>query len=205
MEVFLRGCGRVAAMPAANIDTDVIMPKAFLKGIDRAGLAEGLFHDLRFEVDGSLRPHFILNRSDMSDTRFLLVGPNFGCGSSREHAVWGTLQYGIQAIIGSSFGAIFSDNAANNGLLLISLPLSDIDMITSLLENDTGQLTIDIETQLIKIADVQLRFDIDPAIQRALMLGLDRIGNTLTYAENIRAFEEVYFENNPWLVEPSDS
>ncbi|MGH6634245.1 MAG: 3-isopropylmalate dehydratase small subunit, partial [Sphingopyxis sp.] len=126
MERFVRLSGRAAAMPAANIDTDVIMPKAFLKGIDRSGLAAGLFHDLRFDENGAMRRDFILNRADMAETRFLLVGPNFGCGSSREHAVWGMLQYAIRGIIGSSYGAIFADNAANNGLLLLSLPTTEI-------------------------------------------------------------------------------
>src|SRR3546814_10607250 len=113
-------------MPAANIDTDVIMPKAFLKGIDRSWLAVGLFHDLRFDENGAARDDFILTRAGMGEARFLLVGPNFGCGSSREHAVWGMPQYGIRGIVGSSYGAIFADNAAHNGLLLLSLPLEQV-------------------------------------------------------------------------------
>ena len=201
MERFLRLSGGIAAMPGANIDTDVIMPKAFLKGIDRSGLADGLFHDLRFDAAGARRSDFILNRG--ADTRFLLAGPNFGCGSSREHAVWGMLQYGIRAIVGTSFGAIFSDNAANNGLLLLALPPSDIALLSDMLDDGAGQLTIDLEQERIEIADRIIRFAVDPAVRQALMLGLDRIGETLTHSDRIRAFEQAYLANNPWLVGPS--
>ena len=201
MERFLRLSGGIAALPGANIDTDVIMPKAFLKGIDRSGLADGLFHDLRFDAAGATRSDFILNRG--ADTRFLLVGPNFGCGSSREHAVWGMLQYGVRAIVGTSFGAIFADNAANNGLLLLALPASDIALLSDMLDEGAGQLTIDLEQERIEIADRTIRFAVDPAVRQALMLGLDRIGETLTHADRIRAFEHAYLANNPWLGGPS--
>ncbi len=201
MERFLRLSGGIAAMPGANIDTDMIMPKAFLKGIDRSGLADGLFHDLRFDAAGARRSDYILNRR--AETRFLLAGPNFGCGSSREHAVWGMLQYGIRAIVGTSFGAIFSDNAANNGLLLLALPPSDIALLSDMLDDGAGQLTIDLEQERIEIADRVIRFAVDPAVRQALMLGLDRIGETLTHAARIRAFEQAYLANHPWLGEPS--
>ena len=201
MERFLRLAGGIAALPGANIDTDVIMPKAFLKGIDRSGLADGLFHDLRFDAAGATRSDFILNRG--ADTRFLLVGSNFGCGSSREHAVWGMLQYGVRAIVGTSFGAIFADNAANNGLLLLALPASDIALLSDMLDDGAGQLTIDLEQERIEIADRTIRFAVDPAVRQALMLGLDRIGETLTHADRIRAFEQAYLAENPWLGGPS--
>ena len=201
MERFLRLSGGIAALPGANIDTDVIMPKAFLKGIDRSGLADGLFHDLRFDAAGATRSDFILNRG--ADTRFLLVGPNFGCGSSREHAVWGTLQYGVRAIVGTSFGAIFADNAANNGLLLLALPPSDIALLSDMLDEGAGYLTIDLAQECIEIADRTIRFAVDPAVRQALMLGLDRIGETLTHADRIRAFEQAYLADNPWLGGPS--
>ena len=200
MERFLRLSGRVAAMPAANIDTDVIMPKAFLKGIDRSGLAIGLFHDLRFDENGAVRDDFILNRDDMADTRFLIVGPNFGCGSSREHAVWGMLQYGIRGIIGSSYGAIFADNAANNGLLLLSLPPAQVAALMGELDDRAGDMTVDLEAQRIEAGGYAGGFDIDPAARRALMLGLDRIGETLTHAERIHAFEKAYLGRKPWLM-----
>lgn len=201
MDGFVRERGRVAAMPAANIDTDVIMPKAFLKGIDRSGLAAGLFHDLRFDEDGAVRGDFILNRPGMADTRFLLVGPNFGCGSSREHAVWGMLQYGIRGIIGSSFGAIFADNAANNGLLLLSLPLAELAALAAELEDGAGEMTVDLEAQRIATGAYATDFAIDPATRRALMLGLDRIGETLIHADRIKAFEKAYLARKPWLMD----
>jgi 3-isopropylmalate/(R)-2-methylmalate dehydratase small subunit len=200
MERFIRLSGRVAAMPAANIDTDVIMPKAFLKGIDRSGLAIGLFHDLRFDDSGAPRDDFILNRPNMAGTRFLLVGPNFGCGSSREHAVWGMLQYGIRGIIGTTYGAIFADNAANNGLLLLSLPATEIAALMAQLGDGAGDMTVDLDAQRIEMGDYAAGFDIDPATRQTLMLGLDRIGETLTHAERIRAFEKAYLGRKPWLM-----
>ncbi|WP_428628289.1 3-isopropylmalate dehydratase small subunit [Sphingopyxis sp.] len=200
MERFIRLSGRAAAMPAANIDTDVIMPKAYLKGIDRSGLAIGLFHDLRFDEDGALRPDFVLNRADMAETRFLIVGPNFGCGSSREHAVWGMLQYGIRGIIGSSYGAIFADNAANNGLLLLSLQTTEISALVAALDEGAGNMTVDLDAQRIAMGTYAADFDIDPATRQALMLGLDRIGETLMHADRIRAFEKAYLGRKPWLM-----
>ncbi len=201
MDKFLRVTGRAAAMPAANVDTDVIMPKVFLKGIDRSGLAQGLFHDLRFDGQGRKRPDFLLNRPDMADTRFLIVGPNFGCGSSREHAVWGVLQYGIRAIVGTSFAGIFADNAANNGLLLVTLLKDEIAPLMAMAEAGPTDLSIDLETQRIEAGSLSMRLDIDPRRRRALMLGLDRIGETLSHADRIRAFQEAYLAANPWLVE----
>jgi 3-isopropylmalate/(R)-2-methylmalate dehydratase small subunit len=200
-ERFTQLTGRIAAMPAANIDTDVIMPKAFLKGIDRAGLALGLFHDLRFDMEGRRRPEFLLHRADMADTRFLLVGPNFGCGSSREHAVWGMLQYGIRAIIGTGFAGIFADNAANNGLLLIVLDPIGMASLAACLSNDAGLISIDLEKQTIVAGGISIDFEIDPEVRRALLLGLDRIGDTLTHAAEIHSFQQAYLAEHPWLVE----
>ena len=119
MEPFPRVSGPTAALPLPNIDTDVIVPKQFPKGIDCTGLDRAALHELRFDADGHLRPNFVLNQLAWRGARFLVVGPNFGCGSSREHAVWGLLQLGIRAVIGTSFAGIFADNAANNGLLLL--------------------------------------------------------------------------------------
>jgi 3-isopropylmalate/(R)-2-methylmalate dehydratase small subunit len=188
-----------ALMPAANIDTDVIMPKQFLKGIDRQGLALGLFHDLRFDHAGRPDPAFVLNRPGLEACRILVTGPNFGCGSSREHAVWGLLQYGIRAIIGTGFAGIFADNAANNGLLLITLDPDPYDRIGRHLAQQLGKLTIDLEAQTITAGDLLLPFAIDPGRRRAIMLGLDRIAETLQQAGAIRAFEAAYHARSPWL------
>ncbi len=178
---------RAALLPGANIDTDVIMPKQFLKGIDRAGLAQGLFHDLRRD------PAFVLNR--VAGCEILITGPNFGCGSSREHAVWGLLQYGIRAVIGTSFAGIFADNAANNGLLLITLDPDQYDRLV----RDPGTVVIDLEAQAITSGDLNLTFEIEPRRRRAIMLGLDRIAQTLQQADAIRAFEARYHGASPWL------
>ena len=129
---FTQVSGVAAPLPQVNVDTDVIMPKQFLKGITREGLAAGLFYDLRYDATGSERTDFILNRTGYRESRFLVVGPNFGCGSSREHAVWGLQQWGIRALIGSTFASIFQDNCFKNGLLPISLPLEQVAFLQNL-------------------------------------------------------------------------
>lgn len=197
---FLKEHGVAVAMPATNVDTDVIMPKIFLKGIDRAGLDRGLFHDLRFDDAGGIRPGFVLNRQP--DASFLLVGPNFGCGSSREHAVWGLLQYGIRALIGSSFAGIFADNAANNGLLLVTLTPEVLAPLIAAVGATPANLSLDLEAQRIAVEGLApVAFDIDQTRRRSLMLGLDQIGETLQEAARIRSFQEAYLAKNPWLVE----
>jgi 3-isopropylmalate/(R)-2-methylmalate dehydratase small subunit len=200
MTPFSSVTGVAAALPAANIDTDVIMPKQFLKGIDRSGLDVGLFHDLRFDDAGTERSDFILNRQGWRNARFLLVGDNFGCGSSREHAVWGLLQYGVRALIGTSFAGIFFDNCARNGLLAITLPQGDVARIMQLAER-AGEniLTVDLAGQRITGADIDVGFDIDPVRKKALMQGLDAIGQTLESRNDILAFQNNHFEANPWL------
>lgn len=196
---FTRLTAPAAVLAGANIDTDVIMPKQFLKGIDRQGLARGLFHDLRFGADGVPDPAFVLNRPDKAGCRILLTGPNFGCGSSREHAVWGMLQYGIRAVIGTTFGAIFADNAGNNGLLLVSLEPEPLAALMA--AADSGALTIDLEAQEIAAGELVVPFAIEPSLRRAIMLGLDRIGETLLLADRIRAFEADYLASAPWLLD----
>lgn len=200
MERLIRVTGLAAAMPAANINTDVIMPKLYLKGIGRSGLADGLFHDLRFDEKGQPRPGFVLNRPEMAHARFLVVGANFGCGSSREHAVWGLLEYGIRAVIGTSFAGIFADNAANNGLLLVGLSDDDLSELMQVVQSNPTDLTVDLQTEHIKAANGSIPFTIDPGRRRMLMLGIDRIGATLAHATEIRAFEQAYFHENPWAV-----
>jgi 3-isopropylmalate/(R)-2-methylmalate dehydratase small subunit len=202
MQAFNVVSGAAAALPAANIDTDIIMPKQFLKGIDRSGLADGAFHDLRFDRDGMPRQDFILNQPDWEQTCFLVTGPNFGCGSSREHAVWGLLQLGVRAIIGSTFAGIFHDNALNNGLLLISLPSADVaSLMARAADPKRNGLTVDLPQQTVETQDgLRLSFEIEPLRKRALIGGLDAIGVTLQNAEAIHSFERPYFDGNPWLA-----
>jgi 3-isopropylmalate/(R)-2-methylmalate dehydratase small subunit len=193
--------GQAAPLLAANVDTDVIMPKQFLKGIDRQGLDRGLFFDLRFLRDGSPDPDFVLNKAPWHGASFLLVGPNFGCGSSREHAVWGLQQMGIRALIGSSFAGIFYDNCQRNGVLLITLEEAQVQRIGRLVgQAETARISIDLEAQQIGLADGSvLEFQIDTLRKTALLLGLDAIGSTLQRREQIKDFEREHLANNPWL------
>lgn len=200
MEPFRTVTGVAAPLPAANVDTDVIMPKQFLKGIDRRGLADGAFHGLRFDEGGRPRPEFVLNRTAWSDARFLVTGPNFGCGSSREHAVWGLSQLGIRALIGTSFAGIFFDNCARNGLLAVTLPADVVEEVFARVTRPaTNRLTVDLEAQTLVCADLTVRFEIDAPRREALLLGPDAVGATLERAAEIRDFEAGYFARRPWL------
>jgi 3-isopropylmalate/(R)-2-methylmalate dehydratase small subunit len=193
--------GVAAPMMAPNIDTDVIMPKMFLKGVDRSGLGEGAFNLLRFS-DGKPNPDFILNRNGYRDACFLVVGPNFGCGSSREHAVWGLQQLGIRALIGTSFAGIFNDNCANNGLLTISL---DADIVAELAEvvadGSRNDVAVDLAAQTIRFdrGRRSIGFEIEPDRKEAFLTGRDFIASTLVFADDIRAFEARHRAASPWI------
>lgn len=200
MEPFNLVSGVVAPMMAANIDTDVIMPKQFLKGIDRQGLDKGVFYDLRFQADGQLNPHFVLNQTGWENATFLLVGPNFGCGSSREHAVWGLKQLGIRALIGSSFAGIFNDNCQRNGVLTIELDelsLRQLEIIATDPQRNT--LTVNLEQQWIGCGEEEFTFSINDLKRKMLLEGLDAIAYTLQYQNEIRRFETDHFAAQPWL------
>lgn len=199
-EPFTICTGAAAPMPAANVDTDVIMPKQFLKGIDRAGLDAGLFHGLRFGADGARNPDFVLNQAPWHDARFLIVGPNFGCGSSREHAVWGLRQFGIRALIGTTFAGIFFDNCARNGLLAIEASAELVSALTEVAKApELSQLTIDLPEQTITSQGIQFDFEIDAARKDALTRGLDAVGVTLEARATIAQFETAHFAANPWF------
>jgi 3-isopropylmalate/(R)-2-methylmalate dehydratase small subunit len=201
LQPFTQVSGQAAPLLAANVDTDVIMPKQFLKGIDRKGLDRGLFFDLRFLRDGQPDPDFVLNQPAWQGASFLVVGPNFGCGSSREHAVWGLQQMGIRALIGSRFAGIFYDNCQRNGVLLITLEEAQVQRIGRLVSQaETARISIDLEVQQISLADsTVIDFQIDTLRKTALLLGLDAIGSTLQRREQIKAFERQHLANNPWL------
>ena len=201
LQPFTHFSGKAAPMLAANIDTDVIMPKQFLKGIDRAGLDRGLFFDLRFLPDGQPNPEFVLNQPAWQGASFMVVGPNFGCGSSREHAVWGLKQMGIRALIGSSFAGIFYDNCQRNGVLLITLDESVLQRLGRVVSQPEGaQISVDLQAQEIRLHDGEvILFDIDTLRKTALLLGLDAIGSTLQRSEQIKAFELKHLAANPWL------
>jgi 3-isopropylmalate/(R)-2-methylmalate dehydratase small subunit len=201
LQPFTRVTGKAAPMLAANIDTDVIMPKQFLKGIDRSGLDRGLFFDLRFLASGAVNPEFVLNQPGWQGASFMVVGPNFGCGSSREHAVWGLQQMGIRALIGSSFAGIFYDNCQRNGVLLITLEEAVLHGLGQTVSRaDGAQISVDLEVQEIQLADGQvIPFQIDALRKTALLLGLDAIGSTLQRSDEIKVFERRHLQANPWL------
>ncbi len=202
MQPLTQVTGAAAALPTPNTDTDVIMPKQFLKGIDRTGLDRGVFFDLRFRPDGGKNPDFILNRPGWEDTRFLVVGPNFGCGSSREHAVWGLQQIGVRALIGTSFAGIFNDNCQRNGVLTVTLPAAQVEMLLACAA-DAGRnrLSLDLPAQTVTTAHDGRRFDfeIDGRRKDMLVRGLDPIGATLEFADAIRGFEATRRAQYRWL------
>ncbi|RWR00594.1 3-isopropylmalate dehydratase [[Pantoea] beijingensis] len=202
MEPFNIVSGLIAPMLAANIDTDVIMPKQFLKGIDRQGLDKGVFYDLRFHTDGQPNDTFVLNRPGWKNATFMLVGPNFGCGSSREHAVWGLKQMGIRALIGSSFAGIFNDNCQRNGLLTIELDESSLRQLEDIATDaQRNRLTIDLEKRLIVTESGEISFSIDALKRKMLLEGLDAVAYTLQFQQDIRDFETRHFSTSPWLGE----
>jgi len=180
----------------------VIMPKQFLKGVDRAGLARGVFHDLRFDGSGQPRADFVLNQTAWRTACFLIVGPNFGCGSSREHAVWGLAQIGIRALIGTTFASIFHDNCLRNGIAPISLSGAQVADLMTLCGCPTlNRLTVDlIDTAVIDADGRRIRFEMDALERDGLLKGLDAVGSTLQYADDIRAFESAHFAARPWLA-----
>ncbi|NIF57995.1 3-isopropylmalate dehydratase small subunit [Enterobacter sp. Ap-916] len=201
MEPFNRVTGVAAPMMAANIDTDVIMPKQFLKGIDRNNLDRGVFFDQRFLTDGSPNPEFILNKPAWRDAQFLIVGPNFGCGSSREHAVWGLRQLGIRALIGTSFAGIFNDNCQRNGVLTLTLPAEDIERLAQAAYNpEANRITVDLARQQIGVEGKDIAFTVDELKKHMLLEGHDAISYTLQFQQEIREFEQRHFAAHPWLL-----
>lgn len=200
MDVFNQISGVIAPVPDANIDTDVIMPKQFLKGIDRAGLDKGVFFDLRFTPDGQLNEDFILNRPGWQNASFLLTGPNFGCGSSREHAVWGLKQLGIRALIGSTFAGIFNDNCQRNGVLTISLDDDSVKQLSQIANDpEMNRITVSLADGEIITKNGVFPFHVSQMVREMLSGGGDSIGWTLKYQQDITQFEKQYFSRSPWL------
>jgi 3-isopropylmalate/(R)-2-methylmalate dehydratase small subunit len=192
--------GRAAALRIENLDTDQIMPKQFLRGIDKSGLAQGLLYDLRFDAQGAVRPDFVLNRGEYKDASILIGGSNFGCGSSREHAVWGLQQFGIRAVIASSYAEIFHSNAMNNRLLLVTLPPELVAKLMDDADDPLGNgIEIDIATQTLRSRSVQATFELMPRHRQMFLEGLDSIGLSLTYQEQIAAFARDHWARQPWL------
>ncbi|TNF91450.1 MAG: 3-isopropylmalate dehydratase small subunit [Gammaproteobacteria bacterium] len=193
--------GIAAPLNIDNLDTDQIMPKQFLRGIDKKGLDQGLLWDLRFDGEGHIRPEFVLNKPEYRDTNILVAGQNFGCGSSREHAVWGLQQYGIQAVIASSFGEIFYSNAMNNGLLAVMLP---VDQVAKILEQisegeNPPHLEIDLASMHVRAFSNAFPFTLSERHRNMFLNGVDMVGASLEYKERILEFVKAHWFQQPWV------
>jgi 3-isopropylmalate dehydratase len=202
MPKFTQLKGIAAPMERSNVDTDAIIPKQFLKTIKRAGLASGLFYALRYNEDGSLNPDFVLNQEPWTKAKILVVnGPNFGCGSSREHAPWALLDFGITCIIGSSFGDIFFNNTFKNGML--PLKIDDDKALQVIFEEAKAghEIEVDLEANVVKDASGKelAKFEVEEFRRHCLLNGLDDIGLTFLDEEKIQKFEKRRSEETPWL------
>ena len=195
--------GVAAPMPLVNVDTDMIMPKQFLKTIKRTGLGKAAFFDMRFNDDGSEKPDFVLNKPQYRNAQILIAGANFGCGSSREHAPWGLLDMGFRCVIAPSFADIFYNNCFKNGILCVTLPQADVDVLMKKASagNTAGaEFTVDLDAKTITAPDGAVtKFEIDATRRHNLLNGLDDIGLTLQHLDKIKAFEAKQKAEQPWL------
>ena len=189
MQNFTVHTGIVAALPRDNVDTDQIIPKQFLKRIERTGYGDVLFFDWRYDRDGKPDPAFPLNASRYRGATILLAGKNFGCGSSREHAVWALRDYGFRAVIAPSFADIFANNCLKNGVLTVALRPSEIAQLLASDAAGRHELKIDLEQCEVSCSDLQAHFEIDAFSRTCLLEGLDEIGMTLTHEAEIASYE----------------
>lgn len=200
MKPFTRLDGRAAPLGLANVDTDQIIPKQFLKTVEREGLAKGLFYDFRFDEAGRERSDFVLNRPEYRAASILIAGDNFGCGSSREHAPWALMDFGITCVISSSFADIFHNNCLNNGLLPVVLKPQEVEALMEEAKGGNHVFSVDLETQTVSApSGAKFRFEIDPDRKHKLLEGLDAIGETLQHAPAIDVYEMKRALAQPWL------
>ncbi len=200
MERFTKLTGIAAPLAMVNFDTDKIIPSKWLKTIGRTGLGRGLFEALRYDADGSENPDFVLNKAPYREAKILVTGANFGCGSSREHAVWALLDFGIRCVIAPDLADIFYSNALKNGVLPVKLPQDQVDKLMKDAEAGDAPLTVDLEAQEITRPNGEvIPFEIDPFYKHCLLNGLDDIALTLAKAEAVAAFEEKQKGRHPWL------
>jgi 3-isopropylmalate/(R)-2-methylmalate dehydratase small subunit len=201
MQKFTSLTGVAAALPMINVDTDMIIPKQFLKTIARTGLGKHLFDEMRYTPEGRERPDFVLNRPAYRKAQILIAGANFGCGSSREHAPWALLDFGIRCVIAPSFADIFQGNCFKNGILPIALPQAEIDkLLDDASRGANAVISIDLEKQEIRGPDGGcIRFDVDPFRKQCLLNGLDDIGLTLRRSAKIDSFEANKAGKQPWI------
>ncbi|MDO6727976.1 MAG: 3-isopropylmalate dehydratase small subunit [Cognatishimia sp.] len=201
MEKFQKLTGIAAPMPLVNIDTDMIIPKVFLKSIQRTGFGVNLFDEMRYNRDGTEIEDFVLNKPQYRNTEILVAGDNFGCGSSREHAPWAIADFGIKCVVSTSFADIFFNNCFKNGILPIVLPQETVDLLMSDAEKgENARMTVDLEAQEITTSDGEvIKFDVDPHRKHCLLEGLDDIGQTMQKEASIDAFEATANASRPWV------
>tara|TARA_B100001027_G_scaffold154175_1_gene108351 strand:+ start:4861 stop:5466 length:606 start_codon:yes stop_codon:yes gene_type:complete len=201
MDKFKNLTAVAASLPEINIDTDKIIPKQYLKTIERTGLGKGLFSELRYNDDGTENKNFVLNKPQYKNAKILVAGDNFGCGSSREHAPWALLDYGIKVVISTSFADIFYNNCFKNGMLPIVLDEKEVSMLMEETERGSNAtLTVDLENQEITTSDGdKINFKIDKFLKHCLLNGLDDIALTLEKNKDIESYEQDLRNQRPWL------
>ncbi|MDX6806092.1 3-isopropylmalate dehydratase small subunit [Terrihabitans rhizophilus] len=200
MQPFTKLTGIAAPLPLVNIDTDMIIPKEYLKTIKRTGLGAGLFAEMRFDQQGNENPDFVLNKPAYRGAEILVTGENFGCGSSREHAPWALLDYGIRCVIATSFADIFYNNCFQNGILPIKVTPEELEKLMDDAERGSNaRLTVDLEAQEIRGPDGGvIHFDLDPFKKHCMLNGLDGIGLTMVKADQITDYETKLASERPW-------
>ena len=201
MDKFKKLSGTAAPMPLINIDTDMIIPKVFLKTINRSGLGVNLFDEMRYLDDGSENPDFVLNKPQYREAEILVAGDNFGCGSSREHAPWAIKDFGIRCVISTSYADIFFNNCFKNGILPIVLPKAQVDVLMKDAEKGSNaRIEVDLEAQTVTTSDGEtFAFEVDVFKKHCLLNGLDDIGLTMEKAASIDAYESKLQLSHPWV------
>lgn len=201
MDAFTALTARAAPLDMINVDTDIIIPKQFLKTVKRTGLGVSAFYNIRYDEDGNEKPDFVLNKPEYKAAQILITGENFGCGSSREHAPWAILDMGIKCIIAPSFADIFYNNSFKNGILPIELPQAQVDqLMQEAKDNPDAEITVDLENQTITRGNkFSFDFEIDPFRKHCLLNGLDDIGLTLQKDNAIADFENKREQDKPWI------
>jgi 3-isopropylmalate/(R)-2-methylmalate dehydratase small subunit len=201
MEKFTTLTGIAAPMPLMNVDTDMIIPKQFLKTIKRSGLGANLFDEMRFNLDGTEIPEFVLNKPAYRDAEIIVAGDNFGCGSSREHAPWALLDFGVRCVISTSFADIFYNNCFKNGILPVVLPREQVDILMKDAENGANaRIAVDLNEQTVTSSDGQsFSFEVDAFKKQCLLDGLDDIGLTMAKAASIDTFEAKASQDRRWV------
>ena len=204
MQKFTTLTAVAAPMPIQNIDTDMIIPKQFLKTITRSGLARGLFYEMRYDIHGKKIEDFILHQAPYNNANIIVALENFGCGSSREHAPWALQDFGITCVIAPSYADIFYNNCFKNGILPVVLPRDAVDTLMQHAQSSTNQITINLAEQTVSAGNHQFAFEIDPFRKRCLLNGLDDIGLTLEKSTAIADYETALHTQRPWM-QPSST